>query len=385
MPSPVFMGLLTALTQLHTSTLLSYTKGTATAWDTRSPITVGSACSGWNSEIFALEKLQVAYTHIFSCDNDKSVQKLADALHTPADYYDDVTTEPFLIYAEPVQFFMAGFPCQCWSAAGSRAGLSDANGRGIIILYIIVYIMTRKPLLFMLENVENITKGRFAATFRHILELLSGLKGDTGNYLYTVEYKSMNCRAYGTLPQNRPRTFIVGILRTVQQAPITWPSVAPMRDLAEFLDAVPAGDLLPFPGRLPPKSSKTKRKHVLATLAATIQLGVGPLTMLIVVDHASSRTNYAIGYSPCLTRTRAMSHGHWLTHLQREMNTDEMVRLQGVDPWRIRGWQNLISAQQFHGIIGNAVPVPMLERILIKALYAAGLTHHLMPDKYTDC
>ena len=64
------------------------------------------------------------------------------------------------------------------------------------------------------------------------------------------------------------------------------------------------------------------------------------------------------------------------------MTTDEMVGLMGVDPCRVRGWQHVVSQAQFHGVIGNAVPVPLLERILIRALPAAGLVQHAIPDKY---
>ena len=79
-----------------------------------------------------------------------------------------------------------------------------------------------------------------------------------------------------------------------------------------------------------------------------------------------------------------MTHGHWVTCLQRDMTTGDMLRLQGVDEWHARGWQLHISEVQFHGIIGNAIPIPLLERILVSALYAAGLVTHRLHDKYAD-
>ena len=119
-------------------------------------------------------------------------------------------------------------------------------------------------------------------------------------------------------------------------------------------------------------------------LIAITAKGDDPLAIPAVIDHGSSKLNYAIGYSPCLTRSRAMSHGHWVTCLQREMTTGDMLRLQGVDEWRVRGWKRHISEVQFHAVIGNAIPIPLIERILMRALYAAGLVRFCLHDRYED-
>eukprot|EP00959_Pyramimonas_sp_CCMP1952_P445895 9335451-Pyramimonas_sp.AAC.1 len=167
--------------------------------------------------------MKIPFHRAFSCDNSKHVKKIAEFLHGYHEYFDDVMGTNFLGSAAPVQFFMAGFPCQCWSVAGRRDGFLDARGLGLIIVFLIAYITTRRPLLFLLENVDNIAAGDNADSFNAIVSALQTLTDKDNRYLYTVESQTLNCRIHGGLPQNRRRRFIVGVLRGAQQAPLQWP------------------------------------------------------------------------------------------------------------------------------------------------------------------
>ena len=59
---------------------------------------------------------------------------------------------------------------------------------------------------------------------------------------------------------------------------------------------------------------------------------------------------------------------------------EDMFRLMGVEPERLNGWQHVTSETNMGTIVGNAVPVPLLIRILSRFLYAAGLVSKPIKD-----
>ena len=119
----------------------------------------------------------------------------------------------------------------------------------------------------------------------------------------------------------------------------------------------------------------TSRLHniVLACEEAK-KCGFRPHKDAIIIDHMGSKVNWAAGYSPCITATRGAAGGHWISHLRRVMTVSEMIALMGVRPERARGWLGALSKADFGHVIGNAVHVGLLKRLLAEALSAAGLT-----------
>ena len=63
---------------------------------------------------------------------------------------------------------LAGFPCQSFSSAGTRNGLSDE--RGILFYEIERILKDKKPTGFLLENVSNLVKHEGGETWRIIKE-----------------------------------------------------------------------------------------------------------------------------------------------------------------------------------------------------------------------
>merc|ERR1712183_429287 len=84
------------------------------------------------------------------------------------------------------------------------------------------------------------------------------------------------------------RPSLCGLCRGCQRATFEWPGVVPMRNLLDFLDKPKAVDLKPFPGNIPPESSGTKRKNVLAALDRLTAEGHDAMTIPAVVDHGST-------------------------------------------------------------------------------------------------
>ncbi len=99
---------------------------------------------------------------------------------------------------------IGGFPCQDFSLAGKRKGLSADRGR--LYLEMKKVIKHCNPIAFVAENVDGIRKGT-KGTDTSALDIILD---DFRNIGYTVAYKVLNAADYG-VPQNRIRVIIVGI------------------------------------------------------------------------------------------------------------------------------------------------------------------------------
>ena len=185
-------------------------------------IRVGTACGGWSSEIFALEHLKVKHAHVFDCDKESAVHRLVQHLHKPHIWYDDVTHDDFRT-APACDVFVAGFPCQPFSAAGLGRGMQDH--RGLVVLYVVRYIKERKPTTWILENVAGLFHQHLDMLLA-IIEALTDITDDNSLPCYSISWRILNARLHGGLPHNRERLFVVGTKKSVQKCPLTWPSEA---------------------------------------------------------------------------------------------------------------------------------------------------------------
>lgn len=97
---------------------------------------------------------------------------------------------------------LAGFPCQSFSIAGLKQGFNDT--RGTLFFDVARILKKKQPKYILLENVKNLVGHNDGETFRTIINTLN----EVG---YTVDFTIINSVEAG-LPQNRERTYIVGIL-----------------------------------------------------------------------------------------------------------------------------------------------------------------------------
>lgn len=95
---------------------------------------------------------------------------------------------------------LAGFPCQAFSSAGKRLGFADT--RGTLFFDVERILEEKRPLGFLLENVEGLVNHDHGNTLRVILAHLKALG-------YKVNYRILNSKDYG-VPQERKRIYIVG-------------------------------------------------------------------------------------------------------------------------------------------------------------------------------
>ena len=94
----------------------------------------------------------------------------------------------------------AGFPCQAFSSAGKRQGFADT--RGTMFFEIERILRDKKPIGFILENVEGLVNHDGGKTLSVITERLESLG-------YKFDFRVLNSKYFG-VPQERKRIYIVG-------------------------------------------------------------------------------------------------------------------------------------------------------------------------------
>ena len=100
------------------------------------------------------------------------------------------------------ELLVGGFPCQAFSIAGKQKGFNDT--RGTLFFDVARILKEKQPKYFLLENVKNLVAHDNGNTFKTIITTLN----EVG---YTIDFTIINSLEAG-LPQNRERTYIVGVL-----------------------------------------------------------------------------------------------------------------------------------------------------------------------------
>jgi DNA (cytosine-5)-methyltransferase 1 len=101
---------------------------------------------------------------------------------------------------EKPDMITAGFPCQPYSMAGKRKGLSDKRG-GNIVECMFGVIEKYQPEDIFLENVKGLLSIDNGNTFKNILKTLN-------NIGYAVDWMIINSATVSA--QNRERVYIIG-------------------------------------------------------------------------------------------------------------------------------------------------------------------------------
>lgn len=104
-------------------------------------------------------------------------------------------------------FLLAGFPCQAFSSAGKRLGFLDT--RGTLFFEVERILKDKKPLGFILENVEGLVSHDKTNKLDEIGNTLSTILNSLEELGYFVSWKVLNAKDFG-VPQDRKRIYIVG-------------------------------------------------------------------------------------------------------------------------------------------------------------------------------
>ena len=123
----------------------------------------------------------------------------------------------FKVDTTPYDILLAGFPCQTFSRVGKEEGFEDET-KGQIFFHIAEILTRTRPMAFFLENVDRLVTHDNGNTFRTIAETLVNQVGyhvlgiyrkEDGTLEYDPKKFVRNSRDFG-VPQNRPRTYIIG-------------------------------------------------------------------------------------------------------------------------------------------------------------------------------
>ncbi|MBR4171964.1 MAG: DNA (cytosine-5-)-methyltransferase [Kiritimatiellae bacterium] len=101
---------------------------------------------------------------------------------------------------------LGGFPCQAFSAAGKRLGFEDT--RGTLFFDVARILKAKKPLGFVLENVEGLVnhdRRNANDPYGHTLAVILATLEELG---YKVSWRVLNASDFG-VPQDRRRIYIV--------------------------------------------------------------------------------------------------------------------------------------------------------------------------------
>ena len=309
---------------------------------------VGTDCSGIEAPLWALRNLGIPFEHVFSSDKCPNARKMIRANFSPRHLFKDITARE---HAPPVDLYVAGWPCQGNSTLGKRLGLGDS--RSLVFWSVIGYMREHRPKLVLLENVANLLHIRAGQDMAIVLETLEQLN-------YNIYWRVLNTKDHG-IPQNRPRLYFVCLRKDVDQGTFQWPEPLPPPGIEEFLDTAEP-DVQPLPDT---KAGKT----FAAMLGCSLALGANPQSepWLFDLRKTAAFARPLHNLCPCLL-TRC---DIWVSNRCRTLRLAEKCRLQGLDPDQLRV---VVSKTALARQLGNSMSANVLERILCRALPAAGLT-----------
>ena len=184
---------------------------------------VGSACSGWCSELFALRRLGIPAEASFAAECDAAARLMCQELWSHRFFLNDVLDDALLESTPDVDLFCSGPPCQAFLVSGLALGAAD--DRAGLMLQALLYIARRRPACFIIENVVGLPL-RHTDFYDWIVQYLTELKDKHGRPAYIIDWTVLNARLHSSLPQHRERVFLVGVRGDRQRAPLQWPAQA---------------------------------------------------------------------------------------------------------------------------------------------------------------
>ena len=275
---------------------------------------------------------------VFASEIDPEAQRAYAENYNIAPHGDITEIDASTIPSHHILF--AGFPCQPFSIIGNRLGFDDI--RGTLFFEIVRILEEKKPPMFVLENVKQLTSHNRGNTLRVILETLDRIN-------YKTFVRVLNALDYG-VPQKRERIIIVGFKGKDSDVTFSFPEKQPRITVDAILESDSAID----PKHFVSEHIAKKRKEAHQSEHPT------------AIWHENKAGNISSYPYSCALRAGA-SYNYLLVNGERRLTPREMLRLQGFpDSFKI-----VCNDSQTRKQAGNAVPVPMIKAVLKEVLNAA--------------
>ena len=308
---------------------------------------------------FALGFQQAGYLfteHYFSEINKKAIANYKHNFPN-AKYLGNIKTiQPADLAGADIITF--GSPCQDFSMAGRRAGLSGAKSS--LIEYAIALIACVRPSVFIWENVKGVLSSNTGADLWEIINALTNIG------VSTIEWQLLNTS--WVLPQNRERLYLIGHLagRSAPGVfPITEDDCLPTTKTQSQSQAQ-ISTTLKANGNM-----NADDTYIIPKKAATLTAGGksgGLHSDMTVIRQLPRGKNKGADLKICPTiSSNAFQENNLLCGVRR-LTEIECERLQGFpDNWtqygNYKGKIKRISKTNRYKLIGNAVTVDIVELI----------------------
>lgn len=345
--------------------------------DVPKKITVSSDFCGYGTAALALHYLGVCFRTVMCSECDVDVAELLRCTHRyinqplqPENFSADMVTRPHV----EADLYIGTSPCKDFSTAGANKGTSGKHG--ILWWKQAERIVVERPRAFLLENVPGLQR-----VHRRDLEATMDIFRSAG---YVVLEKIMLTSEHG-LAQKRARLYLAGVRMDSLSQTVTlddlWPK--PLQhevNLKMFLEERPIADLPVVDEKQECETFRSNLRWASEALGADRLRDFG-----VVIDVGGGRDKFVSSQlMSTITSSRAAASAYYLPWRRQRMSMVEMARLQGMPDDLCRSMLEIVRAPVFGAAVGNAVSLPVIERILGKLLPLANLVEGPVADFWND-
>ena len=316
---------------------------------------------------------------VFASEIDQQTLAVLQANHGIQDVARDVRSRDNS-KMKSVDVYTWGAPCTSYAPGGKCEG--DTTEKGQLIFSGLAYVRAKLPRVFVCEGSHTLT-GVHSGVLEKLINEANEIRDSNGASVYHVDFKTMRSKAHA-VPQDRVRTYLVGWQKKFSRriSKFDWPDGFPIPAVANFV--CPG-----LPSKLPTdKVAVDNLSRILPKMAndvVNLRLVNG---FVDAYQSASFGDHWSVDVCPTITRARAGVGGFFMTKEWRMMSDVELANFQGFPKDRLR-WSDLVTEKnrpvtrrQFQMMLGNAFTVPVIGRILWKALMLTKKLDKSTPDPW---